>query len=202
MTDEELQAVEAAPKGYTPRNFIKHFITITHHKILVGKFCFKMGLYKQGILHDLSKYMPTEFLNGVYFYLGFKSPIVAERLKRGYSEAWLHHKGRNKHHYEYWVDFTRTSDLPGGLTPIKMPRRYVAEMIADRVAASRVYHGRDYKPGDSKAFYQFEKNHIPLHAQTRKELEYFLNMLEKKGEEYTFRYIREKYLHKRPRQTT
>ena len=148
MTEAELREVQAAPKGYTLRNFTKHFITITHHKLLVGKFCFKMGLYKQGILHDLSKYMPTEFLNGVYFYLGFKSPIVAERLKRGYSEAWLHHKGRNRHHYEYWVDFTRTSDLPGGLTPIRMPRRYVAEMIADRVAASRVYHGKNYTPGD------------------------------------------------------
>ena len=194
MTEAEIREVEAAPRGLTVRNFKKHLTTITQHKLLVGKFCFQMGLYRQGLMHDLSKYMPTEFVNGVYYYLGFKSPIVSERLHKGRSDAWLHHKGRNKHHFEYWVDFTRDSDLPGGLTPLKMPRRYVAEMIADRVAASRTYHGKDYKPSDSLEFYNIGKDRIPLHPQTRKELEYFLKMVAVKGEDYTFRYIKEKYL--------
>ena len=45
-----------------------HFKTITEHKLLVMKYCFKVGLYKQGLLHDLSKYSPEEFWTGVYYY--------------------------------------------------------------------------------------------------------------------------------------
>lgn len=106
-----------------------HFKTITKHKILVGKLCFKVHLYKQGLLHDLSKYTPTEFITGIKYYKGTYSPNSAERNEIGYSTAWLHHKGRNKHHWEYWVDFTRK-----GQVPAKMPYNYVLEMFCDRVA--------------------------------------------------------------------
>lgn len=77
-----------------------HFKTITMHRILVMQGCFKMGLYWQGLTHDLSKYSPTEFKTGVQYYQGDKSPNAAEREAKGYSESWLHHKGRNRHHYE------------------------------------------------------------------------------------------------------
>ena len=83
---------------------IKHFRTITHHKILVAKYCFRIGLYRQGLTHDLSKYSPTEFWAGAKYYQGDRSPNEAERADKGYSAAWLHHKGRNRHHLEYWVD--------------------------------------------------------------------------------------------------
>ena len=86
-------------------NAWKHFRTITTHKILVMKGCFKLGLYKQGLLHDMSKYGPTEFLAGCKYYKGYMSPNNAERFDRGYSSAWLHHKGINKHHLEYWIDY-------------------------------------------------------------------------------------------------
>ena len=45
-----------------------HFKTITHHKILVMQGCFKVGLYGQGLLHDMSKYSPAEFLVGARYY--------------------------------------------------------------------------------------------------------------------------------------
>ena len=96
-----------------------HFKTITTHKLLVMRYCFKVGLYKQGILHDLSKYSPTEFSVGVKYYLGDESPNNAERMDRGYSSAWLHHKGRNKHHYEYWIDCSLDGLYP--LAGMKMP---------------------------------------------------------------------------------
>ena len=85
---------------------IKHFKTITHHKILVAKGCFRVGLYRQGLLHDMSKYSPSEFLVGCKYYQGFRSPNDAERRAKGYSSAWLHHKGRNKHHFDYWLDYS------------------------------------------------------------------------------------------------
>ena len=124
-------------------NIWKHFKTITHHKILVAKGCFKVGLYKQGLLHDMSKYSPTEFWVGAKYYQGTRSPNNAEREDIGYSSAWLHHKGRNKHHYEYWIDYSMQA-LPGGMAPVPMPDKYIAEMIMDRIAASKVYMGGEY----------------------------------------------------------
>ena len=105
----------------------KHLKTITYHKILVARGCFKVGLYRQGIMHDLSKYSPTEFGVGIRYFQGTRSPNNAEREDIGYSSAWLHHKGRNKHHYEYWVDYSM--HIPGGMSPVAMPDKYVAEMV-------------------------------------------------------------------------
>ena len=104
--------------------------------------CFRMGLYWQGLIHDLSKYSLTEFKTGVEYYQGNKSPNAAEREDKGYSEAWLHHKGRNRHHYEYWTDVTKDRSL--GIVGIKMPVKYVAEMFADRVAACKTYEKDRY----------------------------------------------------------
>ena len=102
---------------------IKHFRTITKHKYYVMKLCFRFGLYKQGLKHDLSKYSWCEFSTGAKYYLGYKSPNSNERDQIGYSSAWLHHKGRNKHHWEYWIDFTSN-----GIITIEMPIKYVVEI--------------------------------------------------------------------------
>ena len=96
-------------------NIKGHFETITRHKLLVMKYCFACGLYEQGLAHDLSKYSPTEFIPGCIYYQGDHSPNEAERLARGYSSAWLHHKGRNKHHLEYWIDYTTNKSGLGGM---------------------------------------------------------------------------------------
>ena len=110
----------------TLANTLKHFKLITKHKWVVFKLCCKIGIPWRGLLHDLSKYSPTEFWESVKYYNGKRSPIIVCREKNGYSKAWLHHKGRNKHHYEYWIDL----DSPVK-TPI-MPYPYVAEMICDK----------------------------------------------------------------------
>ena len=121
----------------------RHLRTITHHKILVMKGCFKLGLYRQGLLHDMSKYSPAEFLVGCRYYQGTRSPNNAEREAKGYSSAWLHHKGRNKHHYEYWIDYGMKKE--DGIIGMKMPARYVAEMFVDRISASKTYQGDKYE---------------------------------------------------------
>ena len=107
-------------------SFAEHFKTVLEHKKLVMKGCFAVGLYFQGIVHDLSKFSPDEFIVGAKYYQGNRSPNNAEREERGYSSAWLHHKGRNKHHYEYWIDYS--SQMKGGKVtkPVKMPLKYVA----------------------------------------------------------------------------
>ena len=124
------------------KNAFGHFKTITKHKMLVLRYCFSIGLYKQGLLHDLSKYSWTEFRVGIRYYKGYKSPNGVERIQTGTSTAWLHHKGRNKHHFEYWCDYDLKD--PNRMIGCPMPYRYVAEMFCDRVAASKNYQGEKY----------------------------------------------------------
>lgn len=174
----------------------KHFKTITYHKYLVAKGCFRVGLYRQGLTHDLSKYSPAEFRVGVKYYQGDRSPNNAEREDIGYSSAWLHHKGRNKHHYEYWVDYSSRSGEEL-FVPVPMPPRYIAEMIMDRIAACKVYKGADYTDASPLEYYQFGKGRIPIHEQTAQTLEKMLLMLAEKGEDETFRHIREELVKKK-----
>lgn len=171
----------------------KHFKTITHHKWLVMKGCFKIGLYKQGLLHDLSKYSPTEFWVGAKYFQGTRSPNNAEREEKGYSSAWLHHKGRNKHHYEYWIDYSSKAS-PNGTLPVAMPKKYIAEMIMDRIAASKVYKGSEYTDEAPLAYYNIRKEPFPMHEYTRKNLVFLLEMLAKDGEKKTFLYIKNVFL--------
>lgn len=173
----------------------KHFKTVTYHKYLVMKGCFRVGLYRQGLLHDLSKYAPAEFFVGAKYYQGNRSPNNAEREEKGYSAAWLHHKGRNKHHYEYWMDYSVTA-ISGGMKPAKMPNRYVVEMFMDRIAASKVYNGKAYTDADPLTYYKKGVDRMPylLHPDTRALLEKLLIMLAREGEKRTFSYIRKKIL--------
>ena len=169
-----------------------HFKTITHHKLMVMKGCFSVGLYRQGLLHDLSKYMPSEFIVGAKYYMGNQSPNNAERKDKGYSSAWLHHKGRNKHHYEYWMDYS--SHVGGGIIPAKMPEKYVVEMFIDRVSASKNYNKGHYTDDMPLKYYQSGNPGNYMHAETRKLLEKLLNMLAEEGEEKTMQYIRQEII--------
>lgn len=170
----------------------KHFKTITHHKLMVMKGCFSVGLYRQGLLHDLSKYMPSEFLVGARYYQGTQSPNNAERRDKGYSSAWLHHKGRNKHHYEYWMDYSAHAGK--GIIPARMPERYVVEMFIDRIAASKNYNGKAYTDDMPLKYYLNGNPGGYMHKDTRRLLEKLLRMLAEKGEARTFAYIRKRIL--------
>ncbi len=172
----------------------QHFCTITHHKFLVAQGCFKVGLYKQGILHDMSKYSLTEFRVGAKYFQGTRSPNNAEREENGYSSAWLHHKGRNKHHFEYWIDYA--SDGDGNLAGMKMPDKYIIEMFMDRIAASKVYMKDSYTDRSPLEYYNRGKGKIILHEHTRELLERCLEMLAEQGEEKTFAYIKREVLRK------
>ena len=174
--------------------FWKHLKTITYHKWLVMKGCFRIGLYRQGLLHDMSKYSPAEFLVGCKYFQGNMSPNNVERLDKGYSSAWLHHKGRNKHHMEYWIDYGLPPEK--GMVGMRMPERYVAEMFVDRVAASKVYKKEAYTQDMPLAYYENVKDTHVMHPETTALLEKMLHMLAEKGEDATYRYIREEVLHK------
>lgn len=165
---------------------IKHFITITRHRLKVCKYCFKAGLYLQGLTHDLSKYSPSEFFAGARFYQGNMSPQVKERMVLGYSAAWLHHKGRNKHHFEYWRDVDKT----GKNAPIKMPAKYFGEMICDRVAACRIYLKKNYTQRSALEYFERRTDVSYMHPETAADLRYFLALIAEKGEDVAFRELK------------
>lgn len=171
----------------------RHFKTITYHKWLVMKGCFSIGLYRQGICHDLSKYSPVEFLVGVRFYQGNQSPNNAEREWRGYSQSWLHHKGRNKHHYEYWIDYS-LEKIKGGMAPAPMPIRYILEMIMDRIAASKVYAREKYTQKNPLDYYLWGRADAPLHPKTRAAMDLLLQFLAKYGEKEMVTFIKKEIL--------
>ncbi len=177
-------------------HIFKHFKTITYHKWLVLKGCFAVGLYKQGLCHDLSKYMPSEFLVGAKYFQGDRSPNNAEREAVGYSSAWLHHKGRNKHHYEYWIDYSMRY-VTGGMAPAPMPVRYIAEMLMDRIAACKVYRKDAYTQHSPLEYYASGKDPAPLHEKTKLLLELLLHKIDQDGEKKTYHFIKEELL---PRQ--
>lgn len=166
----------------------KHLCTILYHKNLVRAGCFKIGLYKQGLLHDMSKYTPTEFLVGCKYYQGTMSPNNAEREDKGYSAAWLHHKGRNKHHMEYWIDYGVGDGRDGqkthrGICGMKMPIKYVAEMYVDRVSASKNYQRDKFKLDSPLQYYLKGRKYYILNEDTKAMLELLLVMLAVKGED-------------------
>lgn len=170
----------------------KHFRTITRHKLMVMKYCFRVGLYKQGLLHDMSKYGWTEFKVGCKYYQGTRSPNNAEREDNGYSSAWLHHKGRNKHHYEYWIDYSM--DESSRMVGMRMPTNYIVEMFLDRVAASKNYMRGEYTNSSPLDYYEHGAAYELMHPHTTEVLERLLHMLSEEGEERTFAYIKQELL--------
>lgn len=176
----------------------KHFCTVTKHRWLVRRHCFRVGLYWQGLVHDLSKYSPAEFRTGAKYYQGVRSPNSRERELFGYSTAWMHHKGRNRHHFEYWTDLdlkTRT------YRPVPMPDRFFVEMVMDRIAACKTYHGAAYTDADALEYLVTSaegRDREMMHPETMRKLIYVLEMLRDKGETETFRFLKNTVLKGKP----
>ncbi len=166
---------------------IKHFLTITKHRHKVIANCARAGILWQGLMHDLSKYSFAEFVPGAKFFQGTRSPNEREREIYGCSRAWMHHKGRNRHHYEYWNDYNpKTKQIEN----VGMPVKYVIEMFCDRVAASKIYNGKSYRDSDPFEYFGRIRGKHRMHPNTEALLEKLLIMLRDEGEEKTFAYIR------------
>ena len=157
--------------------FFRHLHTINKHRFTVFKLCCKVGIPFRGLVHDLSKYSFEEFFESVKYYTdGNYSPIINAKKDKGYSRAWLHHKGRNKHHFEYWYD-----DVALNPTPI-IPFKYMLEMICDRVAASKTYNKKEYKDSDSLKYLLKTKDKMCMNKCLIDYLERVFTELSKKGE--------------------
>lgn len=157
------------------KNVIKHFNTINKHKLIVFYLCCRCGLFWRGLVHDLSKYSPIEFFECVKYYQGTRSAIPSARKDKGYSEAWLHHKGRNKHHEEYWYD----EYAPEQAAPI--PYKYVAELICDNLAAGKTYNGKNWTQNTQYEYWLKKQEKIKINKNSNKMILEVLKQVGKKG---------------------
>lgn len=169
-------------------NAYKHLKKIKTHRRWVRKFCFEAGLYWQGIVHDLSKYSPIEFLESVQYFQGDSSPIPACKKDKGYSMAWFHHRGRNRHHWEYWVD-----NFDEGMNPVKMPYKYAAEMFCDFLAAGHAYMGKDYNIESEYEWWKSKREKYVIHPDTKAFIDMAMLIARKIGEENTCKFIKSIY---------
>ena len=193
MENHSAQSGEIPPEFYHyrelsfARRFFGHLHTVHLHRKYVRQGCFKLGLYHQGLWHDLSKYSPREFFRSVKFYDGHRSPNAIDRRFNGVSTAWLHHKGRNRHHFEYWIDVVASE---GGVIGCRMPMRYVAEMVCDRRAACMAYHGKDYDPADAWNYYEGHRRYVMIDPESRAVLEKALLLMRDEGEDACFDFLK------------
>ena len=168
-------------KTWYLKRFFAHLHTVNHHRFEVMKNCFQCGIYWQGLTHDLSKYSPAEFLVSVRYFQGTRSPYMYEKEKFGLSYGWLHHKGRNRHHWEYWYDM-----IDGKWVPLEMPYRYLVEMVCDRVAACRIYQKDAYTKESALNYFLMRNDRFIMHENTSRMLEEILRDIAVHGEDEVF----------------
>lgn len=153
---------------YNYTKYFSHLYVITKHKYFVLRECFRRGLYWQGVVHDLSKYSFVEFLSGAKYFQHGKSSIEFEKSQKDYSLAWLNHKAKNKHHWEYWIDFRC-----GVVFKCPIPEKYVVEMAADMIAASKTYE-KNYTPEKPYLYFKTHEKEMIMHETAKRVLENFL----------------------------
>lgn len=173
------------------KNVVEHFKLITKHRWVVFKLCCKLGQPWRGLLHDLSKYSWTEFGEGIKYYVGTHSPITEAKKETGYSKAWLHHKGRNKHHAEYWVDVSAPNPTP------VIPYKYAVEMICDKLAAGMIYQGKNWTKEYQLSYWEREKQKNRINPKTEKFITVVLTQVAKQGIDKTLSKKNIKQLYKR-----
>lgn len=186
-TDSNTENTKKSDGKITLKKVMGHFKTITRHRHTVIAHSRRAGILFQGLRHDLSKYSPTEFIPGARFYCGDRSPNEEERALYGYSAAWLHHKGRNRHHFEYWSDYNVKTKEFG---PVPMPPKYIAEMFCDRVAASKIYQGEKYTDKHPLEYFMRSKGRRPIDPNTSDMIERLLRTLAEDGEDVAFAAVR------------
>ena len=172
------------------QRFFGHLHTVNTHRFLVMKMCFYCGMYRQGLTHDLSKYSLTEFVPSVRYYQGNRSPIGKEKEINGYSQCWLHHKGRNRHHWEYWVD---RENGKTNLICLPMPFDCMLESVLDRISASKTYNGNQYTSSEPYDFFLRSKEYHTMNQKTASEIAGLLLYLKENGEKKALQYYRSLY---------
>ena len=140
-------------------NYLKYVI---RHKWFVFIACCKHRIIWRGIMHDMSKFRPSEFIPyAKYFYGQYDDGEV----EKNFNKAWLLHIHRNPHHWKYWVLQNDTITTQPKL--ILIPIQYLKEMGCDWLGAEKAITGRD----SIKEWYLKNKNQIQLNKTSREWIE-------------------------------
>ena len=166
-----------------------HFRTIGKHRRIVRRLMCKCGYLWQGMIHDISKYSAAEFLPSARYFQGNKSPIETEKARIGYSAAWMHHKGHNPHHWEYWIDFNSGGEVIAN----RIPYRYVVEMMCDYVAAGMVYNKEQWTQDDPIKYFEATLHGRHYHPETERLLRVLFTEISKRGVEKTCELVRSRF---------
>ena len=167
-------------------NLFKHIWLVIKHKHAVFVNCAKCGLVFRGLIHDLSKFSPSELFESAKYYQGNRSPIGVCRRTTGMSYAWLHHKGRNKHHIEYWLD-------PDCEVTPPMPYKYAVECVCDKIAATKTYKKKEYTEEMPLLHWQRYGNKVDGNPKTMEFIERVFLDLKEHGEKFV---LNKKYMKK------
>ena len=138
----------------TWHNILGHWKTIRTHRKWVRYYCNLAGIRWRGLKHDLSKYSPTEFFESARYWTGTSSPINEAKKQQGYSRAWLHHRGRNPHHWAYWAD-----NFSEGFVVYPMPCNDFVELVCDFLAAGRAYSGDMFSYSNERLWWLHERDY-------------------------------------------
>ena len=155
--------------------FFGHIKTVFKHKWVVFKLCVKAGIPWQGITHDLSKFSIEELKESIKYYTGTRSPLALAKEKNGYSLAWIHHAGRNKHHYQYWYDYEAPNQTP------QMPYKYIVELICDSFAAGMIYKGKEWTKEYQLSYWNRTKGRAKITDELRNMLDEVYTTVAKEG---------------------
>ena len=157
---------------------LKYLKYLFLHKWYVMLECWKRRLFWRGIIHDWSKFLPSEWFpytrsfygdypkaSEIYKQLPSYTGLTKEKVRSDFDYAWCHHQHWNKHHWQYWIlvqDEDKKKVLP-------IPKKYLIEMVCDWIGAGKAQG----KP-DIIAWYEENKNKMVLEDNTRKEIEQVL----------------------------
>lgn len=155
------------------KNILIHLKTVFTHKYYVFIYCKKCGIPIRGLLHDMSKLSPIEFINNIKYVEPGKSPITVAKERDGYSKAWMHHKSHNPHHHVYWMD-----RFDEGCYVTRMPYKYMVECLCDHLGANKAYNPKSKTPyTDEINWWKKERQTTVMHPDNIKFLDEVLYSL-------------------------
>ena len=157
------------------KKYLRYLWYVLKHIHYVRKACWKLdhGLYWQGLVHDLSKFRPSEFFPYANFFYG---PQPRDSTYSNFNLAWFYHQKRNPHHWQYWV-------MPqdgGGVKLLKIPHKYLLEMLCDWWGANKAQGG----DGLVSVWYNANGHKMQMHKDSRATLEDMIGEFEKTMNDY------------------
>jgi len=184
---ETLLAREKPTLKIRMKKHLKYLSYIVRHKWFVLLACIEHGIIWRGLIHDWSKFLPSEwFPYAEAFYgrgaqlrekkrkTGYLTPdetLELDRIQRAFDRAWLSHQHRSPHHWQHHI----LREDSGGTKLLRMSIAEGTEMVCDWIGTGRAITG---KKGTTLDWYLRNRNNMALDYATRCMVEHMLGVPE------------------------